>query len=74
MDNYGADMIEKLKASGASPAAVQVQVEHLKKLKEQYEEPALQLTDDFLIEALPGWASHHGAFRRTVLRKKPQLP
>src|SRR6266478_9424451 len=28
MDNYGADTIEKLKASGASPAAVQVQVQH----------------------------------------------
>ena len=34
MDNYGTDTIEKLKASGASPAAVQVQVQHLKKLKE----------------------------------------
>src|SRR5713101_5697701 len=32
MDNYGTDAIEKLKASGASPAAVQVQVQHLKKL------------------------------------------
>jgi hypothetical protein len=34
MDNYGAHTIEKLKASGASPAAVQVQVQQLKKFKE----------------------------------------
>jgi hypothetical protein len=34
MDNYGAHTIEKLKASGASPAAVPVQVQQLKKFKE----------------------------------------
>src|SRR5579864_2238708 len=39
MDNYGAHTIEKLKASGASPEAVQVQVQKLKEFKEQYKNP-----------------------------------
>jgi len=55
MDNYSAHTIEKLKASGASPAAVQVQVRQLRK-------PALQLTDD-IHRALPDWACHHADFR-----------
>jgi len=37
MDKYGAYMVAKLKASGASPAAVQAQVQQLKKYKELYE-------------------------------------
>jgi len=37
MDKYGAYMLAKLKASGASPAAVQAQVQQLKKYKELYE-------------------------------------
>ena len=31
MDNYGAHTIDKLKASGASPAAIQAQIQQLKK-------------------------------------------
>jgi hypothetical protein len=52
MDNYGADTIEKLKASGATPAAVQVQVQQLKKLKEQYENPLFNSLMTF-IEPFP---------------------
>jgi hypothetical protein len=70
MDNYGADMIEKLKASGARAAAVQVQVEHLKKLKEQYENPLFNSLMTF-IEPFPvGLAIT--LLSAAVLRKKTQ--
>jgi hypothetical protein len=52
MDAYGTQTIEKLKASGASPAAVQAQVEHLKKFKEQYENPLFNSLMTF-IEPFP---------------------
>src|SRR5579864_1090927 len=70
MDTYGADTIEKLKASGASPAAVQAQVEHLKKLKEQYENPLFNSLMTF-IEPFPvGLAIT--LISAAVLRKKAQ--
>ena len=52
MDNYGAHTIEKLKASGASAAAVQAQVQQLKKFKEQYENPLFNAAMTF-IEPFP---------------------
>src|SRR5271163_2205655 len=52
MDNYGAATIEKLKASGASPAAIQLQVQHLKEFKEQYENPLFNSLMTF-IEPFP---------------------
>jgi hypothetical protein len=52
MDKYGVQTIEKLKASGASPAAVQVQVQQLKKFKEQYENPLFNSLMTF-IEPFP---------------------
>jgi Protein of unknown function (DUF4199) len=70
MDNYGAATIEKLKASGASPAAVQAQVEHLKKFKEQYENPLFNSLMTF-IEPFPvGLAIT--LFPAAILRKKAQ--
>jgi len=70
MDNYGTDTIEKLKASGASPAAVQVQVQHLKRLKEQYENPLFNSLMTF-IEPFPiGLAIT--LISAAVLRKKTQ--
>jgi hypothetical protein len=70
MDNYGAHVIEELKASGASPAAVQVQVQHLKKLKEQYENPLFNSLMTF-IEPFPvGLAIT--LLSAVVLRKKAQ--
>jgi Protein of unknown function (DUF4199) len=70
MDNYGADTIEKLKASGASPAAVQVQVQQLKKLKEQLENPLFNSLMTF-IEPFPiGLAIT--LISAAVLRKKAQ--
>ena len=52
MDNYGAHTIEKLKASGASPEAVEVQVQQLKKFKEQYKNPLFNSLMTF-IEPFP---------------------
>jgi hypothetical protein len=70
MDKYGAQTIEKLKASGASPAAVQVQVQQLKKFKEQYENPLFNSLMTF-IEPFPiGLAIT--LISAAVLRKKAQ--
>jgi hypothetical protein len=52
MDKYGAHMVEKLKASGASPAAIQAQLQQLKKYKELYENPLFNAVMTF-IEPFP---------------------
>jgi Protein of unknown function (DUF4199) len=52
MDKYGAHMIEKAKASGASVAAVQAQVEQVKKYKEMYDNPLINAAMTF-IEPFP---------------------
>ena len=52
MDKYSAYMIEKLKASGASAAAVQTQLQQLKKYKEMYENPLFNAAVTF-IEPFP---------------------
>jgi len=52
MDNYGAHTIDNLRASGASPAAIQLQVQHLKEFKEQYENPLFNSLMTF-IEPFP---------------------
>ena len=52
MDNYGAHMVEKLKASGASAAAVQAKVLEMKNFKEQYENPFFNAAMTF-IEPFP---------------------
>jgi hypothetical protein len=70
MDKYGVQKIEQLKASGASPAAVQVQVQQLKKFKEQYENPLFNSLMTF-IEPFPiGLAIT--LISAAVLRKKAQ--
>src|ERR1700732_4987358 len=52
MDKYGAHVIEKAKASGASAAVVQAQVEKVKKYKEMYANPLLNAAMTF-IEPFP---------------------
>jgi hypothetical protein len=52
MDKYGARMVEKLKASGASAEAVQAQVEQVKKYNEMYVNPLLNAAMTF-IEPFP---------------------
>jgi hypothetical protein len=70
MDNYGAHTIEKLKASGAGPAAIQAQIEQAKKFKEMYDNPLLNAAMTF-IEPFPiGLAIT--LISAAVLRKKAQ--
>jgi Protein of unknown function (DUF4199) len=52
MDQYGAKTVEKLKASGASPEAVEAQVQKMKKFNEQYENPVFNSLMTF-IEPFP---------------------
>jgi hypothetical protein len=52
MDKYGAHMIEKLKDSGAGPAAIQAQLQQIEKYKEMYENPLLNAAMTF-IEPFP---------------------
>lgn len=69
MDKYGAHLIEKAKASGAGAAAVQAQVEQVKKYKEMYANPLLNAAMTF-IEPFPiGLVIT--LISAAVLRKKP---
>jgi hypothetical protein len=52
MDKYGAHIVEKAKASGTSPAAVQAQLQQVKKYKELYDNPLLNAAMTF-IEPFP---------------------
>jgi hypothetical protein len=52
MDRYGAYIVGKLRASGASAAAIQAQVEQMKKYKEMYENPLYNAAVT-LLEPLP---------------------
>jgi hypothetical protein len=70
MDKYGAYMVEKLKASGASAAAVQAQLQQLKRYKELYENPLFNAAMTF-IEPFPVGLVIT-LISAAVLRKKPQ--
>ena len=70
MDNYGTHTIEKLKASGASPEAVQVQVQKLEEFKEQYKNPLFNSLMTF-IEPFPVGLGIT-LLSAAVLRKKTQ--
>jgi hypothetical protein len=70
MDKYGAHMIEKAKASGASAAALQAQVEQVKKYKEMYANPLINAAMTF-IEPFP-IGLIITLISAAVLRKKPQ--
>ncbi len=70
MDKYSVYIVEKLKASGASAAAVQVKVQELKKYKELYDNPFFNALMTF-IEPFPiGLVIT--LISGAVLRKKPQ--
>lgn len=70
MDSYNAQAIERLKASGASPEAVQAQVQQMKKFKEQYENPLFNSLMTF-IEPFPVGLGIT-LLSAAVLRKKAQ--
>jgi ABC-type microcin C transport system permease subunit YejB len=68
-DTYGGHLVEKLKASGASPAAVQAKVQEVAKYKELYKNPFINAALTF-IEPFPiGLVIT--LFSAAVLRKKP---
>src|SRR5271168_4804548 len=68
-DRYGAHLVEKLQASGASSAAVQAKLEQITKYKELYKNPflnaALTFIDPFTIGLVITLIS------AAVLRRKP---
>jgi hypothetical protein len=69
-DKYGARGVEKLRASGASAAAIQAQLEQVKKYKELYKNPlingAMTFLEPFPVGLLITLIS------AAVLRRKPQ--
>jgi amino acid transporter len=69
-DKYGGHLVEKLKASGASPAAVQARTRQVTKYKELYKNPlfnaAMTFIDPFSIGLVITLIS------AAVLRRKPQ--
>jgi Protein of unknown function (DUF4199) len=70
LDKYGAHVIDKLRASGATAAAIQAQVEQMKKYKELYANPFSMAAMTF-IEPFPvGLAIT--LLSAAVLRRKPQ--
>jgi Protein of unknown function (DUF4199) len=70
-DKYGAHLVEKLRASGASPAAVQAKFQQVTKYKELYKKPflnaALTFIDPFTIGLVITLIS------AAVLRRKPRV-
>ena len=48
MDKYGAHMVEKLRASGASAAAIQAQIQQTEQFKQMYENPLINSAMTFL--------------------------
>jgi len=52
MDDYAAHMVEKMKASGATAAAIQTQIQEMEKFKEMYKNPIINCLMTF-IEPFP---------------------
>ena len=70
MDQYGAHVVEKLRASGASAAAVQAKIVEMNKFKEQYKNPFFNAAMTF-IEPFPVGLVIT-LISAGLLRKKPQ--
>lgn len=70
MDKYSTYMVEKLKASGASAAAIQAEAQQMEKYKELYENPFFNAAMTF-IEPFPVGLIIT-LISAAVLRKKPQ--
>ncbi|MCU1220894.1 MAG: hypothetical protein JWN42_2091 [Candidatus Angelobacter sp.] len=70
MDKYSAHIVEKMKASGESAAAIQVQLQQMKKLRELYDNPLINAAMTF-IEPFPiGLVIT--LISAAILRRKPQ--
>jgi Protein of unknown function (DUF4199) len=70
MDKYGAHMVDKLRASGATAASVQAKVEEMRKFKEMYANPFFNAAMTF-IEPFPVGLVIT-LISAAVLRTKPQ--
>jgi hypothetical protein len=69
-DNYGAHLIEKLKASGASPAAMQAKLQQVTKYKELYKNPLLNAAMTFIDPFTIGLVIT--LISAAILRRKPR--
>jgi hypothetical protein len=70
MDKYSAYMVQKLQASGASPAAIQAQAEQIRKYKEMYDNPLINAAMTF-IEPFPVGVVI-ALVSAAILKRKPQ--
>ncbi len=70
MDKYAAHAVEKAKAAGASPEAIQSQLQQMKKYKELYENPLFNAAITFLEPFPVGLVIT--LISAAVLRRKPQ--
>ena len=69
MDKYSAYLLEKARASGASPAALAAQMQQLKEYKQMYENPLMNAAITFLEPFPVGLVIT--LLSAAVLRKKP---
>jgi ABC-type microcin C transport system permease subunit YejB len=69
-DKYGAHLVEKLRASGADPAAIQAKLQQVTKYKELYRNPLLNAVLTFIDPFPIGLVIT--LFSAAVLRRKPQ--
>ncbi|MGB8986044.1 MAG: DUF4199 domain-containing protein, partial [Candidatus Sulfotelmatobacter sp.] len=69
-DAYGAHLVQKLTASGASPAAVQEKLQQVRKYKELYKNPFFNAVLTFIHPFPIGLVIT--LFSALVLRRKPQ--
>ena len=69
-DAYGAHLVQKLTASGASPAAVQAELQQVRRYKELYKNPLINAAITF-IEPFP-MGLVMTLISALVLRRKPQ--
>lgn len=69
-DAYGAHLVEKLTASGASPAAIQAKLEQVRKYKELYRSPLYNAALTFIHPFPIGLVIT--LFSALVLRREPQ--
>jgi len=69
-DAYGAHLVQKLTASGASPAAVQAKLQQVRKYKELYKNPFFNAVLTFIHPFPIGLVIT--LFSALVLRRKPQ--
>ena len=71
-DAYGAHLVQKLTASGASPAAIQAKLQHVRRYKELYKNPLFNAALTFIDPFPIGLAMT--VISALALRRKPREP